>query len=201
MVAYVVKSWYADKRTNGEGRFVSIKGRVSGLLSWVMSLAGVSPTVSLECGGDKVVYEAVSWSGKTAKTIPVSKISSIQYGYSKPWQHSAMLCLFGFVVGAMAARVFGSPFAGFLVLTVFVACAALYYTLNKLLSIGILEDGGCLTAINFKRSVIEGIDVDENAAERVCMIIQAIVDRANSPHKPTAERNDTRRVLDTADQS
>ena len=83
MAAYVVKWWYADQKMNPHGHYISIKGRASGPLSWVMSLIGISPTVSLECGGNNFVYEIRSWSGRMVKAIPLSKISSVYYGYHK----------------------------------------------------------------------------------------------------------------------
>jgi hypothetical protein len=63
-MAYVVKSWFADKRPNPHGHYVSITGRAPGLISWLLSLLGVSPIVSLECTGNYFVYEMGSWSGK-----------------------------------------------------------------------------------------------------------------------------------------
>ena len=58
-----------------------------------------------------------------------------------------------------------------------------YYLLNKDLSIGVGEVGGVLSELDFEPSIIEGVMLDEAFAEKVYLIIQALVDRANARQK------------------
>lgn len=183
MAAYVVKSWFADQKANPQGRYISIKGRAPGLISWLMSLVGISPTVSLECGGNNFVYEIGSWSGRMVKAIPLSKISSVYYGYAKPWKEALAIFILGPVIGSIMANITKSGMVAFVVVLLFIGLALAYYLLNKNLSIGVIETGGLLSGIDFKRSIIEGVDVDEAAAEKVYLIIQALVDRVNMRQK------------------
>jgi len=53
----------------------------------------------------------------------------------------------------------------------------IYYFLNKRLSLGIREVGSVTSAIEFKRSVIEGKKLSEKDAHFVCDIIEALMTR------------------------
>lgn len=179
MASYVVKSWYADQRANPRGQYISIKGRASGVVSWVMSLIGISPTFSLECGCNNFVYEIGSWSGKRVTTIPLAKISSVYYGYTKPWKEALAIGIVGFFAGNLAFAMTHSLATSAISTLMVWTLAVVYYALNKDLSIGVCETGGILSSVDFRRSVIEGIAVDEAAAERVHLIILALVERSN----------------------
>lgn len=179
MATYVVKSWYADQKVNSQGHYISLKGRAPGLISWAMSLLGISPTVSFECNCNNIVYETGSWSGKTVKAIPISKVSSVYYGYAKPWKAAVMLVVAGFVLGHLVSSATGSTSAAVMTTVLLMVLALAYYLLNKNLGIGVAEVGGIVSGIDFKRSIIENVNVDEAAAQRVYLIIQALVDRAH----------------------
>jgi hypothetical protein len=180
MASYVVKSWYADQKVNPYGQYVSIKGRVPGLISWAMSSVGISPTISLECRSNNFIYEIGSWSGKQVKTIPLTKISSVYYGYTKPWKEALLIGIIGFILGILIALMTKSFASNVVVTLLFWGLAISYYILNKDLSIGVCEVGGILSEINFRRSLIEGVAVDEANAERVHLIILALVERSMS---------------------
>ena len=49
--------------------------------------------------------------------------------------------------------------------------------LNRSLTIGIIEVSGVVSGIQFKKSVIENVDVDQKQAEIGCELIQALVER------------------------
>lgn len=182
MATYVVKSWYADQKMNPHGQYVSIKGRAPGLISWVLSLLGVSPTVSLQCGCNNFVYEAGSLSGKQVKTIPLSKISSVYYGYAKPWKQALAIALIGVTLATPFYAATQSGLASAFIILVCLALGFAYYLLNKDFSIGVCEVGGIVSGIDFRRSLIEGVTVDEGAAEKVHLIIQALVERVTNKH-------------------
>ena len=182
MATYVVKSWYADQKINPHGHYVAITGRAPGLISWVLSLAGISPTFSLQCGCNNFVYEMGSWSGKRVKTIPLSKISSVYYGYVKPWKAALAIGLAGIAVGNLIYAATQSGVANAMVILIFLGLAFGYFLFNKDFSIGVCEVGGILSGVDFRRSLIEGITVDEAAAEKVHLIIHALIERTNVKH-------------------
>lgn len=160
MAGYVVKSWEINAKPNRNGNFVEIIGRAPGLLSWLLALAKIDPTISIFIKPNKVVYEEGSFQGKIRRIIPLGNVSSFFYGYTKPWKE----CLFWGLI--LAAFTFG----------ISVIAALVFYFLNKTLSIGISERSGLLSGIDIKRSVIEGQKIDEEDAEKVCFILEQLVD-------------------------
>ena len=167
MSAYVVKSWKVSEEVNEQGNFVDIKGRAPGLISWFLALMGIDATVSIKVSNELFTFEAGSWSGRFYKTIPLSKISSVYYGYSKPWKEALVLFL---ILGVAL----GVPTYG--VMTVIGGIIALlYYFLNKKLTLGVFEIGGGASGIEIKRSVIEGKKLDEKDAEQVGDLIQQLL--------------------------
>ena len=62
----------------------------------------------------------------------------------------------------------------------------IYYFLNKHLTVGFVEVSGVVNAIAFKRSVIEGQNIDENQAQAVIELTQQLIDARKRPSAPTA---------------
>lgn len=161
MSAYVIKSWKASPaQADASGRYVEIVGRAGGLLSWALAQLTIDPTVSFVVLENKILFERGSMAGSTKRVIPMSKISSSFYGYTKPWREALII---GFVCGMLT---FWMLFLGAL-------AGVLYYVLNKTLTIGVVEDSGVESSIAFKQSVIEGQKIDEAQARVVCEIIEA----------------------------
>lgn len=52
----------------------------------------------------------------------------------------------------------------------------LYYFLNKKLTVGVVEGSGWVGGFSFKRSVIEGQNIDEKKAYEVIDIIRALIE-------------------------
>jgi hypothetical protein len=167
---YVIKSWAATPTPpNPDGSYVSIVGRRGGIVSWVLSLIGVDPTVKFTVGSHSLVFEEGSWSGHKRVMIPIRCVTSVHSGYTRPWLPAVIVAL---VVGAVvAAIVEGVLFGGLMGLVLGIA----YYVVNKTLELTVRE-GGALTGFAFKRSVIEGRNIDESQAEHVVQILQALID-------------------------
>lgn len=164
MAVFVIKSWCAEDRPNAQGEFVNIEGRAGGFISWLLNLLGISPTVRLTVRTDKVVFHKGSLEGTVNFLTPLENICSTSYAFKRPFKESVILAL---VLGAATFWLLGIPglLAGFL-----------YYLLNKTLTIGLTDVGGRVSEIPFKRSVIEGHNLDETEAARVCEIVQRLVD-------------------------
>jgi len=165
--SYVIKEWYVSETANSHGHFIRIKGRAPGLISWILALIGIDDTVTFEVDNKNLIYSAGSWAGMVRKSIPLSMISSVYYGYAKPWQTALVIAVLGSLITAGIGAL------------VFVPIALIYYVLNKTLTLGVGEVGGILSAINIKRSVIEGKKLDESDAETAYHLIQRLIDHAN----------------------
>jgi hypothetical protein len=158
-MALVIKRWAADRVANGDGNFVHIIGREAGLLSWLLSLVKVDPTTEVEVKERLVVFTKGSLEGSERRVIPLSSVSSAFYGYKKPWKEALVL-------GLILLPLFG----------VGLVVGPLYYFLNKQLTVGIVEVSGWAGGFAFKRSVIEGANIDERQAHEVIEIIRERVE-------------------------
>ena len=167
-MAKVIKNWKAGENPDENGVFIEIVGREAGILSWLMSLAGLDPTDRFIVKTDRIEFTSTSISGKNSITIPLSKVSSTMFGYSKPIKSAIfILLLFGFL--AFAAMEFSGGVMLFM-LGVGVILSVLLFLFGKVVTLG-FGDGSEKYAIQFKRSVIENMDINEQQAEHVCNLI------------------------------
>lgn len=155
---------------NGEnGRYVRVVGRKSGLLSWFLALLGVDATTVLEVRGDRIHFRSSSLSGSLTTTVPLGTVSECSAGYFKP----VIYLVLGFLTLPLVITIIGAivPILFFLA-----------YYLYKTLLITIRSHSGHLIAIAFKRSVIEGIKVEEaDALAAVDIISELLVARHDRP--------------------
>lgn len=169
-MAYVIKEWSVNQEANSNGKLVEIKGRESGLFAWILSLMKIDPTVGISIDENSFEFEEGSFSGTIRRTIPVNKISSVYYGYLKPWKSSIPPIVIGLV---LLVPTFG-------ISLILILWGIIKYFLNKTLSIGIVEvGGGIVSGIEMKRSIIEGKKVDEKDAEEVATILYNLINSKN----------------------
>lgn len=147
---------------------VEIVARKSGLISWLLSLIGVDSTFTFRAYLDRLESEEGSLSGRLNTVIPLSALDTFTYGFTKPMQ---------LLVGAIVLLVVGlasmanSAVIGFLLLIVAGVFAVLYY-LRKSLVLNFSTNGANGILFVFKRSVIEGVNVDENFAKEVSVLVK-----------------------------
>jgi hypothetical protein len=107
--------------------------------------------------------------------LPLASVSSLYFGYAKPWK----LALFWFALFAfgafMAVDMHEWGWAGLLLL-LGIIIAVLIFIFNKVLTLGVSEQNGDNYTLQFKRSVIEGEEINEQSLERITQIFIAIVD-------------------------
>ena len=193
MATLVIKSWSCNTSApDSEGAYVRIIARSGGVFAWLLSLAGIDPTYAMSVSKNKITYETGSLSGKTKKVIPLTKVSSASYGYAKPWKQAllffAALTAMAWSANALAdssGAELGIGVQAAAVLAVF-ALPLLYYALNKTLTLGVIEDAGPVSQLQFKRSVIENQKIDEGQAAEVALVIQTLVDWTHRPRTPRA---------------
>jgi len=181
MAAYVIKSWSAKNQPDAQGIYVQISARAAGLLSWVLNILGISPTITLAVHADKIVFHKGSLEGSLQFLTPLENTCSTFYGYKKPIKEAVAIGAVGLII--LCNAVVGGPVLAFLGI-ICLAAGIFYYLLNKTVTIGFTDVGGRITHINFKRSVIEGQSIDESATKFVCDLIQFLIDarRQQSGH-------------------
>ncbi|HIV69749.1 MAG TPA: hypothetical protein H9903_02330 [Candidatus Aquabacterium excrementipullorum] len=158
-MALVIKKWHASTTPNEKGNYVHLIGREAGLFAWFLSVLGLDPTTEVEIKKDLIIFSAASLSGRTTRVIPMKSLTSAFYGYEKPWKEAVLL-------GLILSPLF---FIGLLV-------GPLYYFLNKTLAIGVVEASGWNGGFAFKRSVIEGQNIDEKQAYKVIDIVRHLIE-------------------------
>lgn len=159
-MALVLKKWSASRTPDAKGNYVHLVGREAGLFAWLLSLVGVDPTTEVEIRENIILFTEGSLSGREHRVIPINSVCSAYYGYHKPWKEAL-------VFGILLLPVF---FLGLLV-------GPLYYFLNKKLTVGIVENSSWIGGFSFKRSVIEGVQIDEAKSYEVIQIIRELLEK------------------------
>ncbi len=184
MAAYVIKSWRSNNTPDSDGNYVLIEGRREGLVSWLLSLFKIEPTVMIRVTQDRIEFAEGSLAGNVRRIIPMLGVCSTLYGYQKPWQKAVALLvvlawfggMLGAFVGGGAIGGAGAALGGLAAVVVAAVVAVIYYYLNKTLTLGFVENSGVINIIQFKRSVIEGQQIDEQQAGFVGEIVQFLIE-------------------------
>jgi len=123
-----------------------------------------------------------SLSGTLATVYPLASISTCGFGYRKPISYFVLATLFflativGFIV-LLVDECDPSMFALLLIsLTLSVVCALLYY-LRKTLYIFAFSHAKIGVHFLTKCSIIEGVNISEDDAERIAIIITDLIER------------------------
>lgn len=182
---YVLTSWAHAEEGDAYGNFVVVKGREAGVVSWILGRFGIEGYITLLVTADRIEFSESSLFGDKRRLIPLSSVSSMNYGYSKPWLATVLLAVPSLfcLIGAFYQEIYGYYQWRFLVFigsgffaVLFSLLPIAYYALNKAMTIGFIEDSGVVSGIRFKRSVIEGKRVDETQAMEVCNLVQRLIE-------------------------
>lgn len=184
MSALVIKAWKAEsKPIDQHQNFVRITGREGGLIAWVLSLMRIDPVTTIKVGLDRIEFSSASLAGIESRLIPLQNICSSYYGYHKPWKQAvSILVAFVFIGSTIASALAdgnpqgASPTPVLASVVAGLVAALLYYFLNRTLTLGFVETSGVVSGIRFKRSVIENLDINQEQAKRVCIIVQRLIE-------------------------
>jgi hypothetical protein len=177
MTALVLKQWSVkDSPVDQAGNCIIISGRQGGSIAWFLSLVGIDPTTTIKVSSKRVEFKSSSLSGTSNRMIPLPGICSTYYGYYKPWKTAlgillVVILFWGLAIGTSTGKIiFG--------ILISAAISLAYYFINRTLTFGFVENSGVISGIQFKRSVIENIDVNEQQARTACELTQAIIEKA-----------------------
>ena len=165
--AQVVKEVNIDESAELQ---VKIGARKAGVVSWILAILGIDSTYTLYVYPDRIESNEGSLSGQIRTVIPLVSLDTYTFGFTKPIQFFfiaaalIVLSLISCFNGAPAGLVFVMLLIAsvFVVLYFFMKCLVLSFTTNGANGIFFL----------FKRSVIEGVNVDETLAEHVASIVK-----------------------------
>lgn len=172
-MALVIKSWSVNSSPPSGEPYVRIVGREGGLISFVLNSIGIDATTTLIVTERHIEHERGDLSGFLRLVTPVEHLSSTYYGRFKPWKKAAA------IAGLGIAFLFAKDWAGTIFGLLFIGLAGVYYVLNRSLTLGYVSDGGQREQLSFKRSVIEGQQINEDSLRDIIAIIEHLI-------KPTA---------------
>jgi hypothetical protein len=160
----VIKSWSVNPDASAGQPHLRVVGRESGIVSFVLSLVGISATTSLIVTSRHIEYERGSLSGFERSITPMSNVSATYYGRFKPWKLALAIA----TISVPLISFFGLGLIGIL-------SAGLYYYLNKKLTLGFVANSGKSSSLVFKRSVIEGQEITEDALRNIIALIEYLI--------------------------
>lgn len=176
-MSLVIKSWSVQSSPASGQPHIRIVGRASGFLSFILSMLGIDATTTLIVNARHVEYESGSLAGFTRRITPLEHISSTYYGQFKPWKKAVVILSLGVMFGfSIMGHSTTSTVVGTIVTLGAFALAGAYYVLNRSLTFGYLEHG-VLTSYPFvfKRSVIEGQEINEDALRNMITLIEYLI--------------------------
>ena len=149
------------KLNEGADEFLKIVGRAPGIFSWVLSKFGIDPVSSITCDKQSIIFEeAAIRNGKITYNIPLSSVTCVRSGISKPF----VLLFLGmvFILGGIIGSISASSFAVFILGVIIGAIFIFLYSLKKTMTFGVYNGGDKpIATIYIKKSIIEGESIDE----------------------------------------
>lgn len=166
--ALVLKQFSTDAYS---GR-VYVVGRQPGFMGWLLSAIGVDANTELTVTPTEVSFRQASLFGETVTVCPVSRVACASAGYAKPIEYLII--------------------AGLTAVTVIIPIVMIIlFFLEKRMFVMVETTGGGSFAIAFKRSLIEGVEVNQEKAKEVLQILHRNVmvsagaaPAANAPGAP-----------------
>jgi hypothetical protein len=175
-------------QTQAGGPFLDLEGRAPGMLSFVLSVLGIDPTLSLRCFSDRVEVVEAGLQGRETVVIPLQKVSSIIGGHSRSLGSLVAAGVFGLLgVLAMFASVVGSGEMGGAVIGgvfwfVLAAIALVRFFLSRSMVLAVQNGGDKSFGLRFGQGVIEGVDVNPARVQQaVEMLNRATMDASHPP--------------------
>lgn len=178
----VIQEWRASNEPDADGRFVHIRGRSAGVFSWLLSALSLDEDISVAVFEGRVEFEESSLFGKKRIMIPLSSLSSTEYGYHKPWKGAVIVFFIAVILIAAVLAVNGSNGAASTIVGLVIGAlvSTVFYVLNRSLRLGFLEHSGRASGIQFKKSIIENMQISEVQAGYVCLLIQSLIENMNT---------------------
>lgn len=181
----VVVTRYHVEPAHDARKPIEIVGRASGIIGWLLTTLRLSDEMCLTVTSTDVAFKRASLKGELQDLVPLVHVASTTYGYAKPlW-----LLVLGAVALIMGVRNFGDSNMTAFVYLVVAAASLIRYFLQQTTLIQVETTGGGRLALSFKRSVIENVNIDLAAAQRIAGRLNHAVLAANGTHRPAVRRS------------
>ncbi len=153
-----------------DNTLIYIKGRASGLISWILNLMKLAADGSLLVTTEKAHFNSSSLSGDTDHVVSLKNgVASVSCEY-----HRSISLLIWAAVTAFTGFILlltGVGFTSFLLALVLAGIFCLIYYFNKNIVICLETKGGAIFGLRFKPSFIENINMDMSRAKEIVEII------------------------------
>jgi len=158
-------------------KYVHIVARASGLISWILTVMGIDITTVFDVYSDRIEFQQGSLSGQIQTVLPMRSISIASTGYTKPILLFVLAFLF-FIIGIVATIAClangVAPIGGIVPWLIALVCI-IFYFLNKSLLISVVSNSSWPASICFKRSIIEGVKIEQEQAQEAINIINQLL--------------------------
>ena len=153
--------------------FVEVEGRRSGIVAWLLTLLGFDTTTTLRIHATHAEFSSGSLAGRLKEIVPLSRVSRLGTSYLKPFGYLIMAAL-GVYRGCLLMR---EEDALLTAIICFLSAGGLVwlYFFHKSIVLFFMPKSSVGLTIAFKRSVIEGQNIDEVAAKRIIAIVERLV--------------------------
>ena len=165
--AFVVKEVQIDETKECQ---IKVVARKAGLVGWAMSVLGIDSTYTLSVYSNRIESKEGSLVGFIKTVVPLSSIDTCTSGFTKPFQSLVTAGIL--VVLALLYSVRGYPGGIVFFVLILATVSFAWYFLRRCLVLNFTTKGGNGICFLFKRSVIEGINVDEALADRIADIVK-----------------------------
>jgi hypothetical protein len=155
----VLQNFRINKAARGTA-LVRVVGRAEGLISFILTIMGLSDQTHFELFEDKIFYRSNSLSLQIVNTVMLDHVNhTICTLYQPIW----VLVFGAFQLLAALLSLLGVAFVGSLpalILGVLALFSAYFFWTNRFLVMAIKTSSGDTFGIVFKRSIIENVEVD-----------------------------------------
>jgi hypothetical protein len=183
----VLQKLVAHEAASSESQpVIELVGRQQGLISFLLTLVGISPITDFKITPDELCCNSTSLFGRQNQAVPLRAISSVAAGVRKPVGYLFLAFVF-LVVGVFGGLgvLWNEGILRFLLtLLVFGAFVGLFtwlYVINKRFFVSIHTHGGPPVLLSLKPNVIEGVPLDLERALQVVKIIRERVLASTGP--------------------
>ncbi len=166
----VLKKFSIDENAT-DGVLVYIEGRAVGIIAWLLNLLKFDATTSFTVTEKDIKVRSSSLFGQFHHVAPLSKIADTGCGYAKPLSGpiiGAVIFFFTLIMGGYG----NSGFIAFIGFVIFVITVIIYIFTKKLI-IRYISNGGFLTELSFRRSVIENVSIEMEQGLQVIQLINS----------------------------
>ena len=177
----VIKTLDIDKaKTAGVDTKVHVAGRREGLVSFLLTLVGISPTTTLNVSDTELVCRTSGILGTQIRSFSLDRIAQVVSGSKAAVEFIFCAIATGiFGLWTWGRAIWGGGFLAIigvpLIVALFIALSLLLYYLNKRFYVGVLGQGGWPVLLIFKPNVIEGVELNLDKAIELSEVIQQLV--------------------------